>query len=194
MYSRAANLRCSWISNRCWEWWRKWPTIARPCKRATWRTSHRSPPTSAMYRGKQTGHGHPLPDPDRPRFGLARDRLRGVGGSASQQSGVAGGKNGSHGFTFGGDGAGTPSSVVRHRKPWPWLPAILQRPIYDQLHGLAHPGVRASVRLVVERFVWHGLNRDVAVWARCCVACQRAKVHHHTDSGVEASPVPDNRF
>ena len=48
----------------------------------------------------------------------------------------------------------------------------------------AHPGVRASVRLVVERFVWHGLNRDVAAWARSCVACQWAKVHRNTDSGI----------
>ena len=83
---------------------------------------------------------------------------------------------------------------VSGRSPRPWVPAAYRRPIYEQLHGLAHPGTRASVQLVSSRYVWHGLNRDVTAWARACVACQRAKVHRHTDSGVDRIPTPDNRF
>ena len=42
--------------------------------------------------------------------------------------------------------------------------------------------------------MWHGINRDVTAWARTCIACQRAKVHQHTDSGTEKIAVPDTRF
>ena len=42
--------------------------------------------------------------------------------------------------------------------------------------------------------VWHCLNRDVTAWARACVACQRAKVHRHTNSGTDRIPMPDSRF
>ena len=79
-------------------------------------------------------------------------------------------------------------------RPRPWVPNAFRRPVFDQLHGLSHPGVRASARLVSSRFVWHGLNRDVSMWARKCMACQRAKVHLHTRSGVDRIPVPDARF
>ena len=78
--------------------------------------------------------------------------------------------------------------------PRPWVPSPFRRPIFDQMHGLAHPGTRASAKLVSDRFVWHGLNRDVTQWARVCVACQRAKIHRHTHSGVDHIPVPDACF
>ena len=83
---------------------------------------------------------------------------------------------------------------ISGRAPRPWVPGPFRCPIYDQLHGLAHPGTRASVRLLSGRFVWHGLNREVTAWARACVACQRAKVHRHTNSGVDRIPIPDSRF
>ena len=83
---------------------------------------------------------------------------------------------------------------VSGKRPRPWVPASFRRPVFDQLHGLAHPGIRASVRLLSSRFVWYGINRDVTAWARTCIACQRAKVHRHTVSGTDRIAVPDSRF
>ena len=83
---------------------------------------------------------------------------------------------------------------VSGRSPCPWVPAPFRHPVYDQLHGLAHPGTRASVRLLSSRFIWHGLSWDVSAWAHACIACQRAKVHRHTNSGVDHIPMPDSRF
>ena len=37
---------------------------------------------------------------------------------------------------------------VSRWSPRPWVPASFRRPVYDRLHGLAHPGTRASVRLL----------------------------------------------
>jgi len=45
------------------------------------------------------------------------------------------------------------------------------------------------VKLVSQKFVWQGLKRDVKTWVDSCVACQRAKVHHHVNV-VLVGPLP----
>ncbi len=59
-----------------------------------------------------------------------------------------------------------------------------RRTIFETLHGLAHPVVKASVTLIASRFSWRGLAKDVRVWVRSCVACRRAKVHEHTKACI----------
>jgi transposase InsO family protein len=44
------------------------------------------------------------------------------------------------------------------------------------VHSLAHPGIRATKRLISSRFVWPGLAAQVAAWCRDCQSCQRGKV------------------
>jgi hypothetical protein len=61
----------------------------------------------------------------------------------------------------------------------PLVPAALRRRVFDQLHGITHPGVRATRRLIAARFVWPAMAADVAVWCRDCVACNRAKITRH---------------
>ncbi len=45
--------------------------------------------------------------------------------------------------------------------PRPVAPVTLRRKIFGTLHGLAHPGTKASIRLIMERFAWNGLQKDV---------------------------------
>ena len=78
--------------------------------------------------------------------------------------------------------------------PRPWLPAPFRRAAFDSLHSLSHPGIRASRKLVAERFVWPGMNGDVSRWARTCLACQRSKIVRHTISPVGKFSTPDARF
>ena len=77
---------------------------------------------------------------------------------------------------------------------WPWVPAALRKKIFDLHHGLAHSDVKASVRLIGQRFVWHDLKRDVAKWAKQCLDCQRVKVHRHTRPSLEHLPLPEGCF
>ncbi|XP_033946699.1 uncharacterized protein [Pseudochaenichthys georgianus] len=77
---------------------------------------------------------------------------------------------------------------------WPVVPASWRRSVFEAVHGLSHPGVKPSVRLVAAKFVWHGLKKDVRTWAGECVACQRAKVHRHTNAPLERFLVPERRF
>jgi transposase InsO family protein len=75
----------------------------------------------------------------------------------------------------------TSSGVFR-----PLVPATFRRPIFDAIHGLAHPGIRASKRLISSRFVWPGLASQVAAWCRDCQPCQRAK----SSSSPASPPMP----
>jgi hypothetical protein len=75
----------------------------------------------------------------------------------------------------------TSSGVFR-----PLVPDKFRRPIFDAIHGLAHPGIRASKRLISSRFVWPGLASQVAAWCRDCQPCQRAK----SSSSPASPPLP----
>ena len=66
--------------------------------------------------------------------------------------------------------------------------------MFDSFHGLSHPGIRATQKLVTARFVWPGINTDVRRWARTCVQCQRAKIQRHSHTPLSSFPVPDARF
>ena len=76
----------------------------------------------------------------------------------------------------------------------PFVPPYLRRNIYESLHGLSHPGIRATQRLCTARFVWPGINRDVRRWTRECLSCQRSKVQRHTVTPLGSFSEPDTRF
>ena len=78
--------------------------------------------------------------------------------------------------------------------PRPFVPLPLRRRIFDSLHGLAHPGIKPSTKLIAERFVWPNLKRDVRQWTKACVPCQRAKVTRHTHAPIGTFSTPDARF
>ena len=62
----------------------------------------------------------------------------------------------------------------------PVVPDALRREVFDAMHGLSHPGVVASKKLISQHFVWTALSRDVTDWARSCLACQASKTARHT--------------
>ena len=78
--------------------------------------------------------------------------------------------------------------------PRPYVPPSYRRHIFDQLHSLSHPGIRASQQLITERFVWPGINKDVRQWARSCSKCQEAKVQRHVTAPSGTFLAPDARF
>lgn len=78
--------------------------------------------------------------------------------------------------------------------PRPIVPASWRRHVFDAVHSLAHPSVRATQTLVASKFVWHGLRKQVAHWARTCVPCQTSKIQQHVKSPVSTFTVPQRRF
>lgn len=79
-------------------------------------------------------------------------------------------------------------------KARPYVPANLRRQVYQSLHNLSHPGIRATRKLLKERFVWPSILNDVTKWTRACIPCQRAKVTRHTKSPLQQFPTPTSRF
>ncbi|GFT11196.1 transposon Ty3-I Gag-Pol polyprotein [Nephila pilipes] len=76
----------------------------------------------------------------------------------------------------------------------PFVPKMFRREIFNNLHALSHPGVRASLKMVAERYVWPSMRQDVVLWARTCLQCQRAKVSRHTRSEIGKFELPSSRF
>ena len=78
--------------------------------------------------------------------------------------------------------------------PRPYVPASFRRTVFDSLHSLSHPGIRATQRLVTARFVWPNINSDVRRWAQTCTQCQRSKVQHHTNAPLSTFAAPERTF
>ncbi|CAK9801751.1 hypothetical protein ANTQUA_LOCUS2995 [Anthophora quadrimaculata] len=51
----------------------------------------------------------------------------------------------------------------------PYLTVPFRRPAFDALHGLAHPGVKATVKLVTGRYVWPAIRADCREWTKTCI-------------------------
>ena len=76
----------------------------------------------------------------------------------------------------------------------PVVPTILRRRVFDSLHGLAHPGTRATKQLIGQRFVWPGMNKDITHWVKTCQACQKAKIQRHNTTPIGTFEPPGRRF
>ena len=83
----------------------------------------------------------------------------------------------------------TSTDVARAIVPLAW-----RRMVFDTIHGLAHPGIRTSRKLVAAHFVWHGMNKQVGIWEKTCVSCQRSKVHRNVTAPLQHGHLPDRRF
>ena len=79
-------------------------------------------------------------------------------------------------------------------KPRPYVPETFRRTVFNSLHNISHPGIRASRQLITSRFYWPGMNADISKWAHSCLQCQQAKVHRHTVTPLATFNTPDVRF
>ena len=55
-------------------------------------------------------------------------------------------------------------------------------------------GASAMRRMICDRFVWSGMARDIRLWTRTCVVCQRAKVSQNIVAPLMPLPMPAKRF
>ena len=78
--------------------------------------------------------------------------------------------------------------------PRPLVPVAQQKHVFDAVHGLAHPGIRALQRLISSRFVWAGCAANVADWCRNCAQCARGKVTCQETTPVMKIAVPLSKF
>jgi len=79
-------------------------------------------------------------------------------------------------------------------RPRPLIPTKYRRQIFTAIHGLAHPSIKSTIKLVTDKFVWSNIRKDVRSWSRCCQSCQKSKVYRHTKSTIGDFPEPRRRF
>jgi hypothetical protein len=75
-------------------------------------------------------------------------------------------------------------------KPRPFVPSPLRRQVFNSLHSLGHPGIKATAKLVSQHFVWSAIQKDSCTLARVCQPCQRSKVSRHIITPFGDIPLP----
>jgi len=78
--------------------------------------------------------------------------------------------------------------------PRPIVPPEYRRLVFDTIHNLAHPGRKTTQKLVSDKFVWHGIRKQVNQWAKECLQCQASKIQTHVRAPLENFTVPEKRF
>lgn len=78
--------------------------------------------------------------------------------------------------------------------PRPYIPEEFRHQVFDSIHGLAHPSIRNTRKLMTARFFWPSINKDVNNWSKTCIHCQRSKVIRHVVSPHGTFKLPDARF
>lgn len=83
----------------------------------------------------------------------------------------------------------TSTSVMR-----PFVPTCLRRKIFNTLHGQSHPGIKATVQSITQKYFWPNMRRDVSSWAKTCTKCQINKISRHIRTPLTNFPLPNQRF
>ena len=86
------------------------------------------------------------------------------------------------------------SCDISTSRPRPFVPNSWQRTVFDAVHDLPHPSIRAMKQLVAVKFVWPCLRKQVGIWVKTCMRCQAAKVHRHTTAPVDQFVPSTPRF
>ena len=91
---------------------------------------------------------------------------------------------------------GAGGALMSHASPSARLlvPSGFRRRCFEDVHNTAHPGTRATRRLLSRRFLWTGMKKDVALWVKECLECQKSKITRHQHPPVEQIPIPARRF
>ena len=78
--------------------------------------------------------------------------------------------------------------------PRPFVPATQRSAIFHKFHHLSHPGAKATVKLIRDRYVWPFMEKEIREWCRTCEACQSSKVTRHTKPGFSFQVHVSGRF
>jgi len=79
-------------------------------------------------------------------------------------------------------------------RPRPYVTQQFRRQIFTTLHRLAHPEIKATVKLITERYVWKNIKSDCTKWAQSCLQCQKAKISRHNKARTGNFIPPTKRF
>lgn len=76
----------------------------------------------------------------------------------------------------------------------PYIASNLRKPIFELIHNLSHPGRRATVKLITEKYIWKDMKTDIAKWTNSCIQCQKCKISRHNRSILDSFKGANQRF
>ena len=76
----------------------------------------------------------------------------------------------------------------------PVIPPSFRKIIFDNVHNLAHPGIKASTDTIKKDFVWPAMSKDIKKFCQSCIPCQKSKISRHNSSPIEPIDIPPERF
>ena len=76
----------------------------------------------------------------------------------------------------------------------PLVPPLLRKTVFNQFHGLNHPGTKPTIKKVEDRYYWPELRQDVSKWTNECLVCLKCKYHKTIRPAVSHIPVVPRRF
>ena len=76
----------------------------------------------------------------------------------------------------------------------PLVPIQHREAVFQSLHAIHHPGVRATRHLIAAWFCWPQMAKAITQMARACLHCQRGKVHRHVHLQPAEIPVPHHAY
>jgi hypothetical protein len=74
----------------------------------------------------------------------------------------------------------------------PYMTPQFRRQVFDNLHGLSHPGTTNSY--TAQGVVWPGIRKTCNEWSRACAACQQCKVSRHVRASIGDFKQPSSSF
>ncbi len=76
----------------------------------------------------------------------------------------------------------------------PYIPKGLRERVFGLFHTTSQPGARSTDRLIRQHYVWPKMNRDIALWCKHCLDCQKSKITRHNKLMPSPFVAPDGRF
>ncbi|GFT66163.1 e3 ubiquitin-protein ligase rififylin [Nephila pilipes] len=80
------------------------------------------------------------------------------------------------------------------KKKRPYILESFRKIVFNSVHNLAHPGIKATIKLLKSKFVWPSINKDARTWTRSCLKCQKSKVTRHVQSPFQQYHNVSKRF
>lgn len=78
--------------------------------------------------------------------------------------------------------------------PRPFVPNNFRRQVYESCHNISHPGIRTTVKAIAKKFIWPSMNKEIRLWAKSCMRCQKCKISRHVKSSVGNYSPTSKRF
>lgn len=76
----------------------------------------------------------------------------------------------------------------------PYVPETLRRIIFNKIHNLSHPSIRVTRKMITAKYFWPSMNKNINLWTKTCISCQKAKITRHTHSPHGSINPPTGRF